>query len=1793
MTLTETLHGIVCQVCNKRFSGRVPAEQHLLSETHLRKVKLQERRQGHPLWCDVCSVLCNSHQQFSSHFYSPRHLHMTAQVDLIHRQQALTATQSQLGGDRKLGIKLRNIYSGNERQENEECLGAEGVVSDSDEAARGFVPPHNPSLSRMNYSPLPIPPDGVYFEYNKGHCYVCGIELTSLQHKTQHVEGKQHKKKALTFGGASNMNDDEANGRQGVMMCAICNIPLSGEQNVQQHFGSGKHKARKLEYDLQRQAGVSEPVSSDADAAPQPVPLPPTTTASFYGLYGPHSMPGRQISFAGQIPNQPLLQQQQQRPHQASVSVPSDRPAVADANDRDHLQPFEYGSQKGICRLCQQRFQSAEEFIKHLQSAEHKQREEETKQLSGQNFHRVGVAQGPQVASPSSAVFDFTGNARAEMNLMNTSHSLTFSQLSDKLASNSELEQEMKKLAVSSTSCDNMYFSLPPNTRNQHPGFHAPPMTRTAPSEERRLEQRPENMPSVPEYIFDGSRGVCNVCKIDFTSRSHAESHLAGAKHKKAVIRWQSAMAVQAADVSQSSQAFDAPQVGVQAVPGAAAENPSLTSNPLKDKQAYSFDGHRGYCFACKIELTSEAHASQHLVGKKHHSATERWIQDGENCSYPLFCNICLKPFTGQESAAQHFSSEKHKKKLSLSEGAAAARKDPETGALLVVLDNQMWYMCETCKCPLNTIDQFRLHVNSPRHNAEVEKVKKQDHSNRSSPVDGEHSSLPAARTSPDPSDLQHLVTRSNLVRTTTGAYFPPPQSVVGCSGLFPSGLNPNIPGTNGGNSAFVPSGLNPNFRPGSSGGNSAFDPSGLNPNIPGTNGGNPAFVPSGLNPNSRPGTGGGGALTALAGLSDQRAILKTTNIMAQVSGTTCGPPHLASGGGGHRLDKGAFSDLTKDLALQQISRGGAGSCGSRGPTQILRPAGDYEMDEEHVKSLPQSALTSDYHDPYAEHRPAEDADTSLTMSSIHWGYALSRTDEEKKHSAYAASTMSDRLTSIHTDPGSMNVTGYLQPKSESGVGQPRLSTPEINLLKRFRYACLLCKQPMNTKEDYERHMKGLKHQMKAATVSAPDKSQERLVKVYRVSSDEECHCCRTRPRKYQVELMRKAMAHDSTVVYLPTGTGKTLAAMMTLSCMLTLNSTRPVLFLVDKVLLVLQQARYIINELGIREFERPHLTEDGRMEKRMLKVAVLCGGLSVRDGTPLWKHDVIVTTAAFCQNLLQDEVLRWANFSLVVFDEAHHCTKNHPYNRLLSEHHNPLPGRQRPKVLGLTASPAGRPTEEETLAMLKTLLENLGGATIAIIEDKEAKEQLDTFSSSARLVPVCVPMTEDEMGFHEKLLSYFIRAYVELMICSNLQQISSQRLQDLMKPKPSDEDIMTQAQHLMSEPDELSEMVQLAQTARMKPSTAYHNRFENIHMHVNCGRFENIHMHVNCGRFENIHMHVNCGRFENIHMHVNCGRFENIHMHVNCGRFENIHMHVNCGRFENIHMHVNCGRFENIHMHVNCGRFENIHMHVNCGRFENIRMHVMTVGMTLLNSEDGIDFVLDDLERLFNPALNTCFDQLQEMGLPCKDIASYVSSLCDSAKLRTAEEGPGVLGVGIAPSSMSIFQELLVTLANPRYVNWDRQDSMALVLVRERKVAHKFKDHLKRTTFVRQRNMRLAVVVGHGAGSGEGEGMNLRKQDKVLQGIKSQRYDIIVATSVAEEGVDIPECQLVVCLNPPTTVKALVQMRGRARKKDSYFVVLCSSQREKEKLEDLQQQERNMKRAAARLTQQQQGAEG
>lgn len=51
-----------------------------------------------------------------------------------------------------------------------------------------------------------------------------------------------------------------------------------------------------------------------------------------------------------------------------------------------------------------------------------------------------------------------------------------------------------------------------------------------------------------------------------------------------------------------------------------------------------------------------------------------------------------------------------------------------------------------------------------------------------------------------------------------------------------------------------------------------------------------------------------------------------------------------------------------------------------------------------------------------------------------------------------------------------------------------------------------------------------------------------------------------------------------------------------------------------------------------------------------------------------------------------------------------------------------------------------------------------------------------------------------------------------------------------------------------------------------------------------------------------------------------------------------------------------------------------------------------------------------------------------------------------------------------------------------------------------------------------------------------------------VIDDFKNDQINILIATNVVEEGLDVSKCNQVICLNELTTVKAFIQMKGRAR---------------------------------------------
>lgn len=71
------------------------------------------------------------------------------------------------------------------------------------------------------------------------------------------------------------------------------------------------------------------------------------------------------------------------------------------------------------------------------------------------------------------------------------------------------------------------------------------------------------------------------------------------------------------------------------------------------------------------------------------------------------------------------------------------------------------------------------------------------------------------------------------------------------------------------------------------------------------------------------------------------------------------------------------------------------------------------------------------------------------------------------------------------------------------------------------------------------------------------------------------------------------------------------------------------------------------------------------------------------------------------------------------------------------------------------------------------------------------------------------------------------------------------------------------------------------------------------------------------------------------------------------------------------------------------------------------------------------------------------------------------------------------------------------------------------------------------------------------------GELLDVGSQKDTLDHFKSRKRNLVIATSVLEEGIDVSACNIVICYNKPSTLKSFIQRRGRARKERSKLVLM------------------------------------
>ncbi|WAQ82840.1 hypothetical protein PtA15_3A204 [Puccinia triticina] len=171
-------------------------------------------------------------------------------------------------------------------------------------------------------------------------------------------------------------------------------------------------------------------------------------------------------------------------------------------------------------------------------------------------------------------------------------------------------------------------------------------------------------------------------------------------------------------------------------------------------------------------------------------------------------------------------------------------------------------------------------------------------------------------------------------------------------------------------------------------------------------------------------------------------------------------------------------------------------------------------------------------------------------------------------------------------------------------------------------------------------------------------------------------------PRLYQSELFEEAKKRN-IIIRADTGTGKTFVALnlikwTAVQTQATLKHHHIQAFLVPTRPLAHQQADYIQTQCALRV-----KAYTGDMQPELWNIE--------KWRSELIEVDVMVSTAQIFYDLISKGYWKLEDVSLLIFDEAHHCRKNHVYNQIMRSHYHRLaqnPTLRLPKILGLTASP-------------------------------------------------------------------------------------------------------------------------------------------------------------------------------------------------------------------------------------------------------------------------------------------------------------------------------------------------------------------------------------------------------------------------------------------------------------------------------------------------------------------------
>ncbi|CEJ94172.1 hypothetical protein VHEMI09720 [[Torrubiella] hemipterigena] len=126
--------------------------------------------------------------------------------------------------------------------------------------------------------------------------------------------------------------------------------------------------------------------------------------------------------------------------------------------------------------------------------------------------------------------------------------------------------------------------------------------------------------------------------------------------------------------------------------------------------------------------------------------------------------------------------------------------------------------------------------------------------------------------------------------------------------------------------------------------------------------------------------------------------------------------------------------------------------------------------------------------------------------------------------------------------------------------------------------------------------------------------------------------------------------------------------------------------------------------------------------------------------------------------------------------------------------------------------------------------------------------------------------------------------------------------------------------------------------------------------------------------------------------------------------------------------------------------------------------------------------------------------------------------------------------------------------------------DTVGIIFVRERATTSVMAALLSSFPQIRKRYSIGSIIGTSNFGNQHIYDLSHVNDVKVLQRFRAGEINLLIATSVLEEGIDVPACNLVVCFDFPATPKAFIQRRGRARMNDSKILMFTEQSEQKVK---------------------------